>query len=82
MALIKGFKATNIFHAFILNSIAVALATVIGIETKKYTERKNFIAHEWERVLITFIATFGSCILTYTLLHIIFGYGGGMLTSP
>ena len=80
MALIKGFKATNIFHAFILNSIAVALATVIGIETKKNTEQ-NHQDYEWERVLITFIVTFGSCILTYTMLHIIFGYGGGMLVS-
>ena len=90
MPLIKHFKSTNVWNAFILNSIAAAIVIVIGISAKehfdtyivddnnsnKVTRTTNFTS-----ISLTILFTFLTSFLAYTIMYFVFGFGGGMLTS-
>lgn len=77
MPLIHGFKSTNYSKAFALNAIAVAISSTLAIELRKYLDNNNI--NEKYKILITFIGVSVACFLTYLLLYILFGFGGGML---
>ena len=88
MPLIKNFRSTNIWKAFILNSIAAAIVIVIGITVKdhfdtyttdddskgKITRKTNFTS-----ISLTILFTFLTSFVAYTIMYIVFGFGGGML---
>lgn len=85
MPLIKNFRSTNIWNAFILNSIAAAIVIVIGITVKdhfdtytkddsKITRKTNFTS-----ISLTVLFTFLTSFLAYTIMYLVFGFGGGML---
>ena len=87
MPLIKNFRSTNIWKAFILNSIAAAIVIVIGITVKdhfdtytthddkgKITRKTNFTS-----ISLTVLFTFLTSFLAYTIMYFVFGFGGGML---
>ena len=90
MPLIKHFKSTNVWNAFILNSIAAAIVIVISISVKdhfdtyivdnndsnKITRKTNFTS-----ISLTVLCTFLTSFLAYTIMYFIFGFGGGMITS-
>jgi hypothetical protein len=90
MPLIQNFKSTNVWNAFILNSIAAAIVIVIGISVKehfdtyivddnnsnKITRKTNFTS-----ISLTVLCTFLTSFLAYTIMYFIFGFGGGMITS-
>jgi len=88
MALYEGFKSTNIWNAFTLNSIAAALVILFALIVKskfdKYTDKDgNKVVHSttFLGVIITLITTFAASFIAFTLLHLIFGYGGGQLIN-
>lgn len=86
MVLIKGLESTTIWKAFFLNSLASSIVILLAITIKDkidnytnikggYIERTTSIP----KLLITFIVTFIASYSSYTLLYLIFGYGGGQL---
>jgi hypothetical protein len=88
MPLIKGMKSTNIWKAFLLNSIASTLILFIALSVKeKFDTFKNKDNEEIIRTTsaksigFTLIATFCATMIAYTLMWIIFGFGGSMISS-
>lgn len=87
--IIPGIKATTILKAFILNALRNSLITTfcvaINTETAKlnpdYNSKYQQTKNSWQGLTVTFVSTFFAAMTIYTILFIIFGYGGGMLTS-
>ena len=92
--LIYNFKSTNYFNAFILNALASAAITALAIEMRYqlYQEKSftylffsNFyrsrILTEKQKVFIVFLTAFFTAICVYFIMHLFFGFGGGMLTN-
>ena len=80
--LFSGFLATNIWVAFALNGVAAAIAVITGIFFKDYWDRKNNKDHRGistDQMVITFMSTLAAAFLAYVILHMAFGFGGGML---
>ena len=92
--LIKTFRATSVFKAFILNALAVAIIATLSIELRYLLENDKsqtylffnrlLIAKELseiQKTLIVFTATTIFAFLAYNILYMLFEYGGGMLVS-
>ena len=92
--IVPGFYANSILKAFILNAIAVALVAACSVELRQllneeksgtYIFFNNFLSEgklsEVQKALIVFAGSFIFALLTYLFLFILFGFGGGMLTS-
>ena len=90
--LIKGFKATRIRNAFILNALVVAFTASLAIEiTRRLDKKKSDIyifmdqfvpgegIGEYTKMLIVFITTLISSFMAYNLLHFVFGFGAAMI---
>jgi hypothetical protein len=88
MALYEGFRATNIWKAFTLNSIVAALVIFIALFVKgqfdTYKDEKGHtITHttNFKSVSLTLIITFGASFLAFTVMHFLFDYGAGQLAG-
>jgi len=84
MVLVKGFKSTDVWKAFLLNGIATSIAVIVAIFLKDFWDKKNNSSHvriSTRQIIITFASTFAAVFLAYTALHFIFGFGGGMLVQ-
>jgi hypothetical protein len=90
MPLIQNFKSTNVWNAFILNSIAAAIVIVIGISVKEHFDtyivddnNSNKVKRttNFTSISLTILFTFLTSFLAYTIMYFVFGFGGGMLTS-
>ena len=81
--LISGFKATDYLNAFILNSMAIAITTVTTIWFKKNMLDTHFdkCKSDRDKNIVTFIFSFTVALLSFYVMHILFGFGGGMLVS-
>ena len=92
--IIPGFYANSIIKAFILNAIAVAMVAACSVELRQllneeksgtYIFFNNFLSGgkltEAEKAAIVFVGSFIFALLTYLFLFLLFGFGGGMLTS-
>ena len=81
MPLIKGMKSTTIWKAFFLNALASTMIIFIAV-TVKFDTFKNKKDEEivrtttFKSIGFTLIATFTATMIAYTLMYIIFGYGG------
>ena len=91
MPFIKGFRSTNVWNAFILNSIAASLVIVLAITVKGHfdnyeSKTKDNVSNikrktTLKSVLITLSVTFCTSMLAYIVMYYTFGYGGGMLIN-
>lgn len=88
MPIIKSFKSTTIWKAFILNAFAASLIIVLAIWLKSYFQvlkdkDGNVINNSmtFKSVGLLFAITFISSIMAYIFLWILTGYGGGMLVD-
>jgi hypothetical protein len=88
MPLIKGMKSTTIWKAFFLNALASTMIIFIAVTVKeKFDTFKNKKDEEivrttsFKSIGFTLIATFTATMIAYTLMYIIFGYGGGLMVS-
>ena len=91
MPIIRNFKSTNIWNAFILNSIATTLVIFLAMTVKERLDtysyddddRDNKIERKTNvtSVIITLLATFLTSMFAYTIMHYMFDYGGGMLIN-
>jgi len=80
MALIKGFKSTTLLNAFILNALASALIAVTAVEMRQSLNANKVYVTEKQKARQVFITTFAVAIGIFGILHIVFGFGGGMMT--
>jgi len=89
MPLIRNFRSTTIWKAFILNSIAAALVIVIGITVKDHFDTYTVDSQPDKiqrntnvmSISLTILFTFLTSLLAYTIMYFVFGFGGGMLTD-
>lgn len=93
MPLISGFRSTNVWKAFILNSIASSLVIIIALTVKSnfdtFSNNKNINKDtngvkqqtNFKSIMLTIIATFMSSMIAYSTMYFLFGYGGGMLVN-
>jgi uncharacterized BrkB/YihY/UPF0761 family membrane protein len=87
MPLIKNFHATNVWYAFILNSILTSIIIVVSITTKQTLD--NFVYKDavqdnkttFGNIILTFIVTFIISMISFSLMYFIFGFGGGLLVN-
>ncbi len=85
--LIKNFLATTYFKAFILNAIAAAVIAALSIEMRSYLDRVGRKAKGgWDlsdaaKTIIVIISGFTVAVIVYAIMHLLVGFGGGMLTS-
>mgnify|MGYP001202992938 CR=1 FL=1 len=85
--LVKHFRATTIKHAFFLNAFASAIIAALSIAMRSYLDFHDLKSeHKWnlserQKTLIVFITAFVVALITYWALHILIGFGGGMLSN-
>lgn len=79
--LIKGFRADSYWKAFILGSLVASLVAVGAVETRQIIEKEDNMKNKPEYVkgLVTFGVAFLLAMIVYSLMYILFEYGGGML---
>ena len=95
--LIKSFRATTIFKAFLINAFLSALIATIIVEVRyiieygkgpvyknirKFFNGGNDFVSEINKVTSTFVIGFLVTMLLYNFLYIFIEYGGGLLTQP
>ena len=87
MPLIKNFKSTSLWKAFVLNSVTASIIVVLAISVKDSLDRFTNYNNSDERsktnfanIIITLLITYSVTFLTYVLMYFIFGFGGGMLS--
>ena len=79
-----SFKSTNKIFAFILNSLAIGLATAVGLIVHDYIDTKNLEANDknnWFKYFLAGLSSFFAAFFVYLLLLFLFGFGGGMLVN-
>ena len=75
-----SYPAITVGRAFVLNSLAVALATGLGIASKYGLDQvKELNDLLWVKLLLVIVITFIAALSSYGLLYLIFGFGRGML---
>tara|TARA_B100001964_G_C14230978_1_gene600029 strand:+ start:1054 stop:1332 length:279 start_codon:yes stop_codon:yes gene_type:complete len=85
--LVKHFRATTIRHAFFLNAFASAIIAALSIEMRSYLDYHDLKTnHKWnlserQKTLIVFTTAFIVALLAYWVLHLVIGFGGGMLSN-
>ena len=88
LPLVKGFKATSIWKAFILQSIAATIIIFIAVTLKakydKYTDIQGNEVYSnitWKSIIFTLLFTFAAALFAYASMFWLFGFGGGMLVQ-
>lgn len=89
---IKSFKATSYFKAFILNALVAGIITALAIELRLQLEdnTSNYYKFwvnvynvkklkESHKLLVSFIITFVVALIAYHSFFLLFLYGGGQL---
>ena len=76
----KGFRATNIRKAFILNAFAAALVSSVAVIVKDRLDTQTKLGY-MDKYKIVLVVTFIASLLVYYILFILFGFGGGMLVN-
>ena len=75
--LIKNFRSNNVFNAFILAGLFQTILLSLTFSTRDIV-KKYEVNPFWEwtiSILYIFLIT----IISYTVMYLIFGFGGGML---
>jgi threonine/homoserine/homoserine lactone efflux protein len=75
------YKANTFRKAFILNAISAALISVFAIVFTNFIDEHSTDTSNVVSLIIVFVSTFAFAMITYVLLYIIFGFGGGMISS-
>jgi len=77
--LIKNFRANTVFNAFILAGIFQAILISFILSTQKIVDRSkmNDFLKWFSSVMYIFIIT----LVSYTIMYLVFGFGGGMLSN-
>ena len=79
-----SFKSTNKVFAFILNALAIGISATIGLVIHdKLTDSSIpfFLKNEWIKYIVVGFGSLLAAFITYMILLILFGFGGGMLVN-
>ena len=86
--LIKNFKSTTVWKAFALNAFASALVIIVSLVTKDALDRTTApdgtdISRKqtWYSIVVTACVAFIASYAAFTAMHLLTGYGGGMLVD-
>jgi hypothetical protein len=86
MPIIEGIQSTTIWKAFLLNSITSTLIIFISITIKeRFDQFKDKDNRPITRttnpssILLTLSSAFITAMIAYTIMYLLFGFGGGML---
>jgi hypothetical protein len=77
--LIKNFRANNVFNAFILAALFQTILLSLTFISKDYVEK--YQKNEFWKWTISIIYIFLITIISYTVMYLVFGFGGGMLSN-
>jgi hypothetical protein len=80
MVLVKNFRATTVHKAFALNAVATTFIVIISFLAKDLMDR-NYKEISFKNYSVIIISTFVACLSSFYFMHLVFGYGGGMLES-
>jgi hypothetical protein len=75
--LIKNFKATNVFNAFLLAALFQTILLSLTLSSKDYIEKHKF--NPFVSWLISVVYIFLITVISYTIMYLVFGFGGGMI---
>ena len=75
--LIKNFRANNVFNAFILAGLFQTILLSLTFSSQELV--KKYETNEFWRWTISIFYIFIITIISYTVMYLIFGFGGGML---
>ena len=77
--LIKDFTANNVFNAFILAGLFQTILLSLTFSTRDLV--KKYKTNEFWEWIISIIYIFIITIISYTIMYLVFGFGGGMLIN-
>uniref|UniRef100_A0A6C0LEJ4 Uncharacterized protein n=1 Tax=viral metagenome TaxID=1070528 RepID=A0A6C0LEJ4_9ZZZZ len=77
--LIKNFRANNVFNAFILAALFQTILLSLTFSSRDLV--KKYETNEFWRWTISIIYIFIITIISYTVMYLVFGFGGGMLVK-
>lgn len=77
--LIKNFKANNVFNAFILAALFQTILLSLTFSSQDLV--KKYETNEFWRWTISIFYIFIITIISYTVMYLLFGFGGGMLVT-
>lgn len=77
--LIKNFRANNVFNAFILAGLFQTILLSLTFSSKDLVQK--YQQNEILKLLISIIYIFIITIISYTIMYLVFGFGGGMLVT-
>ncbi len=95
MPLIRNFQATDVWKAFILNSLLTSIIILVSITVKQSLDNYVFVNNDIDfdqndkvvrkstgvSILFTLFVTFVASMLSYTIMYFLFGYGGNMVVQ-
>ncbi len=94
MIVFSNFRSTTLWKAFVLNAMVASLTIYIALASKKYLDNIQDIDEtnpdqlnpdqlntNWFSATLTIIVTFCTSIISYTIMFILFGFGGSMLSN-
>ena len=77
--LIKNFKANTVLNAFILAGIFQTILLSLILSTQRIVDKSKMSDFlKWfSSIMYIFLIT----IISYTIMYLVFGFGGGMLSN-
>ena len=77
--LIKNFKSNTVFKAFLLSAVFQTILLSLTLSTRDIF--KKYQTNEFLKWLFSIIYIFIITVLSYTIMYLVFDYGGGMLIN-
>ena len=90
--IVKNMKATSLPKAYFLNALCMGIIAAFTIETRIMLENEKSkfsgyfntllsvkVLTERQKIFIVFMSAFVIAVITYSLMYLLFGFGGGML---
>jgi len=81
LPIFKNFKESSIFNAVILAGIFQAILLSLTLVSKEFVDKYERKINTFWRYIISTIYIFLITIISYSIMYILFEYGGGMLIS-
>ena len=75
--LIKTFKANTVFNAFLLAALFQTILLSLTLSSKDYVEK--FKVNQFWKFTISVGYIFLITLISYTIMYLVFGFGGGMI---
>ena len=88
MVLVKGFKATTIWKAFLIYSIVSSITIVLALVIKgrldtfkgtKDSDKEIKQTTNWLSILLTLLGAFVASFATFAFMYFVFGFGKGLV---